>query len=278
MNFKHKNKPMKWIAIAGFALLLIVLVWPNHEALWRFIYFICDHNAIGDFIEKIGIIGPLALMGLIGLQVLIPYLPSEPPIIAGGYAYGFIGGFLMSWLVMVAATQVVFYLARYGGRPLVERFVPDKLLDKWTRIASERGTMFFLLAFIIPPVPSDIMIYVAGLSAINGRRFFVANFFGRMPIVAIVTFVGSNGFSNMPAMILGLTSFGVFMLIAWCYFILRERPEAVIRSSKQSNTEHFCSFRRSSFGTENMSPNDHNVPESCSVYLHKPCGYDAGAS
>ena len=40
----------------------------------------------------------------------------------------------------------------------MERFVPAKLLDKWTRMAGEKGALFFLLAFVVPPIPSDIVI------------------------------------------------------------------------------------------------------------------------
>jgi uncharacterized membrane protein YdjX (TVP38/TMEM64 family) len=208
---------------------LAILLWFNQDAVRAFIDFVTDREAVVAYLDQLGFIGPLVLMGLVALQVLIPSLPAEPPMIAGAYAYGFTAGFLMNWLVSVTVSQAVFYLARHAGRPLVERFVPAKLLDKWTRIASEQGTVFFLLAFIIPPVPSDIMIYVAGLSAIDGRRFFVANFFGRMPMIALLSLVGANGFRITPAMIVALTVIGVLMLFAWWY-LMRERPTTAANS------------------------------------------------
>jgi uncharacterized membrane protein YdjX (TVP38/TMEM64 family) len=71
------------------------------------------------------------------------------------------------------------------------------------------------------------MVYVAGLSTIDEKRFFVANFFGRIPMVALFTLVGANGFSITSAFIFWLTIFGIIMLIAWWYFIAREQPSAV---------------------------------------------------
>lgn len=220
------------------AVLVTILVWLKHEALWRFVDFIRDREAIVAFLDQLGFIGPLVFMALIGLQVLVASLPAEPLTVAGAYAYGFVSGFLMSWLVSVAVSQAVFYLARHTGRRVVERFVPANMLDKWTRIAGEKGTIFFLLAFVIPPVPSDIMNYVAGLSAISGRRFFVANFFGRIPTIALFTLVGANGFSITPTIIVGLTVFGILMMMAWWYYIVRERPDAAIASrSALSNAD-----------------------------------------
>jgi uncharacterized membrane protein YdjX (TVP38/TMEM64 family) len=232
MNTKDVKQILKMLAPTMAILTLSVgLVWRNQEEVLAFIAFACDRQAVIATLEKMGAIGPLVFVGLVGLQVLIPSLPSEPPMIAGAYVYGFVKGFLISWLVTVAVTQSVFTMARRTGRPLVERFVPAKTLDKWTRIASKKGTLFFLLAFVIPPVPSDIMVYVAGLSAIDQRRFFVANLFGRLPLIALFSLVGANSFSNMPLLILGLIVFGVIMLIAWWYFIVRERPGAVKASA-----------------------------------------------
>jgi uncharacterized membrane protein YdjX (TVP38/TMEM64 family) len=214
---------------------LAILLWFNQDAVWAFLDFVRDRNAISAFIDEIGLIGPLVLMGLIGLQILIPWIPSEPPIIAAGYAYGFASGFLMSWLVSVAATQAVYFLARFAGRPVVERFVTVKALDKWTGIASKGGTILFLIVFMNPLLPTDIMVFVAGLSAIDARRFFVANLLGRMPLVAFLTLVGSNGVRITPAVIVGLTFACVFLLVAWWYYV-RERPEAVGGGSDQSCT------------------------------------------
>jgi hypothetical protein len=69
------------------------------------------------------------------------------------------------------------------------------------------------------------MTYVAGFSAISGRRFLVANLIGRMPMVALFTLVGANGFTITPTLILGLTVISLLMLVAWYYFIMREKPD-----------------------------------------------------
>lgn len=217
------------VTVTAIVVPLAILLWFNRDAVRAFLDFVRDRNAISAFVDEIGFVGPLVLMGLVGLQVLIPWLPSEPPIMAAGYAYSFVRGFLMSWLVSVAATEAAYYLARFAGRPVVERFVPGKTLDKWTGIASKKGTLFFLIVFVNPLLPSDIMVFVAGLSAIEGRRFFVANLLGRMPTVALLTLVGSNGFRMAPAVILGLAAICVLLLVAWWY-IARERPEAAASS------------------------------------------------
>ena len=211
--------------MAAIVVPLALLLWLNQDAVWAFlartdwVRLVRDRNAINTFIDEIGLIGPLVLMGLAALQVLIPWIPSEPPIIAAGYAYGFVNGFLMSWLASIAATQAVYYLARHAGRPVVERFVPRKSLDKWTRMACKGGSIFFLIVFMNPLLPTDIMVFVAGLSAIDARRFFLANLVGRIPLVALLTLVGSNGFSITPAVIAGLTLLCVLMLVAWWYTI-----------------------------------------------------------
>jgi len=227
MKNKNTNKAVK-LTVTTTAILvpLAILLWFNQDSVRAFLVFVRDRHAISAFVDEIGFIGPLVLVGLTGLQVLIPWLPSEPPIIAAGYAYGFVSGFLMSWLVSVAATQAVYYLARFAGRPVVERFVPAKSLDKWTGIASKKGTLFFLIVFMNPLLPTDIMVFVAGLSAIGSRRFLVANSVGRLPLVALLTLVGSNGFRLTPALIVGLTVVCLVLLVAW-WTLARECSDAV---------------------------------------------------
>jgi uncharacterized membrane protein YdjX (TVP38/TMEM64 family) len=41
------------------------------------------------------------------------------------------------------------------------------------------------------------MCFIAGLSSISPRKFFMANFFGRLPCAIFITLIGSHGF-EMP--------------------------------------------------------------------------------
>lgn len=224
MTSKVTNPGAKSISLLLFTtLLLVTLVWCFHEDLRTFIDFVRDREAVAALANQSGILGPLVLSILLALQVLIPSLPSEPVMLASAAAYGFSGGFLINWLVSVAASQAVFTLARYAGRRVVKRFIPARALDKWTAAASEKGFIFFLLAFVIPPIPSDIMTYVAGLSRISPGKFLLANLIGRLPLVLLYTLVGASGFKVTPSVIAGLTITGALMLLAWWAFIMRER-------------------------------------------------------
>lgn len=208
----------------GFSILLLALAWFNRDSIISFVRFASDRQAVINYMESLGAVGPLLLMGLIAAPVLIPSIPPEPPMIAGAYIYGFQSALLMNWLGSVAASLFVFHLTRSAGKPLARWLKSKEILGKWIAQAEEKGVVFYMLAFINPLIPSDIMTYVAGLTTIPGIRFFWATLIGRLPMVFLLTLVGANGFVITPAMIVGLIIFGLFMLIVWWYFFMREKP------------------------------------------------------
>lgn len=90
-------------------------------------------------------------------------------------------------------------------------------------ISMQKGMLFFLFAFMVPIFPADVMNYVAGLSALSGRRFFVANLLGRLPGVVLMTAVGAYGFqfSLTIWLVVGLASVGMFLF--WRTLFVRNR-------------------------------------------------------
>jgi len=60
---------------------LVLLLRFNRDAERTFADFARDRQAVVAYIDHLSTVGPLVLMGLIGLQVLIPLLPAEPPMI-----------------------------------------------------------------------------------------------------------------------------------------------------------------------------------------------------
>jgi uncharacterized membrane protein YdjX (TVP38/TMEM64 family) len=135
-------------------------------------------------------------------------------VLAAGYVYGFVPGLLLNMLFVVTASQFAFFLAKKAGRPLVGKLVDRATLDKWENIANERGITFFTIAFILPVFPTDAMNFVAGLSGMDGRKFLIANFFGRLPGVAAITYIGAYGveFTNLSWSILTVVVVLVYVL------------------------------------------------------------------
>ena len=184
----------------------------------EFWYLVSDREAVSAFLTQIGIAGPLLLGLILVLQVVVAAIPGHVLMISGGYVYGFGVAFFVNLVATVGGSQAAFLLARWAGRPVVERLAPADVLDKWNKVSEEKGLIFFLLAFMLPIFPADVMNYVAGMSSLSSSRFFIANLFGRLPGVLLLTAVGAYGFE--------LSAWGwlvILVVAAVMYFAWRSR-------------------------------------------------------
>jgi uncharacterized membrane protein YdjX (TVP38/TMEM64 family) len=175
--------------------LIISIAW---QPLSKMIAFIGDQSALGTVVRSYGFWGPLIIILLHSLQIIIAAIPGHMIMVASGYIYGFWGGFILTLITTVVLSQVAFSLARWAGRPVVERLVPADSLQRWDRLANHYGVFFFMISFMLPVFPADVMNYVAGLSSISWLKFLVANFFGRLPGVVVMTLIGSHGLALSP--------------------------------------------------------------------------------
>jgi uncharacterized membrane protein YdjX (TVP38/TMEM64 family) len=171
-------------------LLLVMLLWhPSAD----FLELISDQEAVSAYVKSFGLLGPIVL-GLIQLiAIIIPFLPGHAAVVAGGYIYGLWYGYLFNLIVIVGSSQIAFSLARRAGRPLVDKLIHAKDLDRWDEAADQHGFIFFFTTFFLPIFPADIINYVGGLSSISEIEFFIANLFGRVPVVMFMTAIGAKG-------------------------------------------------------------------------------------
>jgi uncharacterized membrane protein YdjX (TVP38/TMEM64 family) len=153
-----------------------------------------DRDAIVELLQGYGLWGPLVLSIILGLQVFLAVIPGHAFMVAGGYVYGLLVGAAITQVSTVIASQLAFLLARSYGRPLVDRMAPANVIDHWNALAQKQGGLFFFFSFILPIFPNDLMCFIAGLSAISPRKFFLANLLGRLPCAIFVTLIGSHGF------------------------------------------------------------------------------------
>lgn len=191
--FTQKSRVLNLVIVA----IALAAVWYWRAEIGTLATMIGDRDAIVAYLEQYSGWGPVILSLILGAQVFLAVIPGHAFMVAGGYVYGFVVGVLITQTSTVIASQLAYLLARKAGRPFVNRMAPTDVIDKWNKLAERQGGMFFFFSFILPIFPNDLMCFIAGLSSIKPKKFFVANFFGRLPCAIFVTLIGSHGF-EMP--------------------------------------------------------------------------------
>jgi uncharacterized membrane protein YdjX (TVP38/TMEM64 family) len=174
-----------------------------------------DRQAVADYLAQYGLFAPLLLSVILVLQIIVAAIPGHALMVGGGYVFGFFPAFAISLTTTVLGSQLAFFLARWAGRPLVEKLAPVDALNKWHDVSARKGLFFFMFAFMLPIFPADVLNYVAGLSALSARRFFAANLIGRLPGVVVMTAVGAYGFQLSLNTWIGIIVVAAVMFVGW---------------------------------------------------------------
>ena len=204
--------------VRGTAVFLTILLLSHFwRPIWGMLQIVADREAVIAYLDPFGAVAPLLLSLVILLQIIVAAIPGHALLFASGYLYGFAGGVLLNLSTLVIGSQIAYFIARWFGRPIVERLTPVETLNKMETLANEKGVFFFMVTFMLPIFPSDVLNYAAGLSGITPQKFFVANFIGRLPVVFVSTAIGAYGFQLPPLTLLTIVavSAGLFLLWRW---------------------------------------------------------------
>jgi uncharacterized membrane protein YdjX (TVP38/TMEM64 family) len=140
--------------------------------------------------------GPISILVFIFfqfIQVLIAAIPGELLQLAGGYVYGTFFGTVYSLTGILLGSVVAFYISRLLGLELVKTFVAEKDFEKLNFLVnSPKSEITMFLLFLIPGVPKDILVYLAGLTPIKPAKFFIIFTIARFPGLLASAFVGAN--------------------------------------------------------------------------------------
>lgn len=224
---KPAFRPEKWALIFTVTLVVSFLLWQVREGVWDLISLVGDQTAVSAYLQSYGAWGPLALAVAQLLQVLIAVIPGHVFLIAAGYVYGFWPGLILNMICIVTASQLGFAIARWAGRPVVDRLADQETLDKWYAIGEKQGFTFFTIAFVLPMFPTDMMNFVAGLTGITGLKFLAANILGRLPSAIMLTMIGAYGirFSTWHWVAIGLFAATVFIIGRTVVYRIEKRYE-----------------------------------------------------
>lgn len=176
--------------------------------------FSATQNIWQNRIATFGIFAPLAFILLQALQVIITPISHYGVGILGGFLYGpYLGGFL-NWIGRVIGHIAAFFIARFAGRELAERYVSPETLKRYDRYLSNKSFVLFLCYFL-PVFPDDEMSYLAGLSKMPLKQFLTANIFGHIGGSLGLAYAGSGIDTRDPLLwiLSGITLIGFLLIL-----------------------------------------------------------------
>lgn len=171
MKENSSPKALKWILLLAF----VVFV----AGIGVFLYTTGFFQAVGSidamraYIERFSTHSYIIYFIIQLASVIIAPIPSNVTALAGAALFGAIPSFLLTYGAVVVGSIMVFQLARLLGQPFVERFISRRDMDKYMEVIHRKENVFFIMAFLLPGFPDDILCFLAGLTNMPLKRFVI---------------------------------------------------------------------------------------------------------
>ncbi len=192
---KFSKKAKIQIAVGSaviLALIIAIIVDINLRGpLYNFGVFLADRERVSEFISSAGIWAPIVYILMQIAQTVLAPIPGGVVGLVGGFLFGW-WGILWTLIGSTIGYWIVLWLSRRLGRPFVEKVVSKELMAKFDYLANDRGPLVFFLIFLIPGLPDDIVMYIAGLSQISLRKLLAMATVGRLPSMIGTNMIGHS--------------------------------------------------------------------------------------
>lgn len=182
----------KRIVKAVFVVLVLIFVgvfcWYVGKPLVK---FASEPETFRIWVNSNGILGRIAYMGMMILQIFAAFLPGEPFEMVAGYAFGSVEGTLLCFFASALGSALVLLLARKFGLKFVSLFFNKEKIESAKFLhSSPKKTLLFFVIFALPGTPKDLLCYFAGLTDIKLWKLLLICSLGRIPAIVTSTLGG----------------------------------------------------------------------------------------
>jgi uncharacterized membrane protein YdjX (TVP38/TMEM64 family) len=191
----------KTLTFIGIYILILYFVYINHR----------------EILEWITESDPSLLPLMFLFSTLFGVIPVIPfSVFAGmmGSKYGLIIGASINWFGTVAASVIIYLLARYGFSEYFTNYLKRfRGITKFNELIRRNAFMAILFTRLIPIVPPPVVNVYSGLIKINLVTYTVATIVGKLPGMILYAFVGDRLFSSLQDLLYGLVYYILFLLL-----------------------------------------------------------------
>lgn len=182
----------KWLA-AGLLVLAVGISFLLWESVGReLVGFVADPVRFRQWVYSHGAYSRIAFVGMVIFQILIAVIPGEPFEIAAGYAFGAVEGTALCIFAATVGSLLTFWLVRLFGLRLVRVFFSEEQLNSVRFLkSSPRRDLLFLIIYMVPGTPKDLLSYYAGLTDLAFPSWLLICSLGRIPSIVSSTIGGA---------------------------------------------------------------------------------------
>ena len=177
------------LAFISVTILLAGFVYPGLITQIEFSDLESLHHSISEVPYHAGIV----LVFLQILQSLVIVVPLSPITIVGGWIFGSLGGFLISWLGVFLGQTLCFSLSRRFGTRFID-WVATEGIKRRVQALSERGISlkFAFVLYLTSMVSFDILSVGLGLLRTGIRKSLLIIVIGIAPKIFVLSFLGDE--------------------------------------------------------------------------------------
>ena len=147
-----------------------------------------DQERIKNYVQQFGILGPLAIILFIILQMFLIIFPSWLPIIVGVLAYGFWWGVLINLIGVGIASTIGYFIVRRFKKV----FISNKKYEKMKFWIDNYSFVTVVLFRVSPFFSNDAISFIAGIFRMNYKRFMFATYAGMIPLSLAVGYFSTD--------------------------------------------------------------------------------------
>ncbi|MBQ3403912.1 MAG: TVP38/TMEM64 family protein [Oscillospiraceae bacterium] len=207
---QKQRRLLAGLAIAAFVIRTVLLICFVGIPIVR---FASEPGKFRAWVNYHGFVGRLAYMGMVFIQVLAAVIPGEPLEIVGGYAFGAFEGTLLCLIASTIGSIAVFFLVRHFGYWLVEVFFSKEKIQSLRFLkSSPKRDFLFMIIFMLPGTPKDLLCYFAGLTDIRFGTWLLICSLGRIPSI-VSSAVGGNALGT-ESYVMAVVVFVVTLLVS----------------------------------------------------------------
>ena len=168
--------------------------------------------------------GQIGLLIVMVVQTIIAPIPSEVLLLfAGAIGISLIDVTIFGGSGLLIGAVIAFFIARYGGRPIVEKLLGKKwtvAIDTWV---TENGGKSIFFTRLVPFIPFDLISYISGVTSLSFKSYFIATLLGVFPRCLMLAALGGVAGGFMIFLGLGIDLIMVVGMVGFVVLAYLER-------------------------------------------------------